>query len=153
LRWSSGVSCRIDGGVVHLCLDLGFRRLGHAQAEAHIVGHRHMWVERVGLEDHGDAAFGGLALVHACAADIQVAAGDFLEAGDHPEQGGLAAAGRADEDGEFTLFDRHRHAMDDLDGPVGLGNIFHFNLRHVNIPQPLTAPVAMPLTMRRWKMM
>ncbi len=36
--------------------DLRRRRAGHAQAEAHVLAHGHVRIERVGLEHHGDAA-------------------------------------------------------------------------------------------------
>ena len=64
---------------------------------------RHVRVERVGLEHHGEPALGGRHLVHALAVDQDVAVGDLLEPGDHPEQRRLAAAGGADEDDELAV--------------------------------------------------
>jgi hypothetical protein len=60
-------------------------------------------VEGVILEDHGDVAVLGGDVVDALVADVDVAFGDFLEAGDHAEGGGFAAAGGADEDDELAV--------------------------------------------------
>ncbi len=46
---------------------------------------------------------------------MQVARRDGFEAGDHAQQRGLAAAGRADEDGELAVLDGDVDALDDLD--------------------------------------
>ena len=48
----------------------------------------------------------GIGVVDALAVDLDVALGDRLEAGDHPEQRRLAAARRADEDRELAVVDR-----------------------------------------------
>ncbi len=44
------------GGPHHLGIAFGLGHAGEAQRERHVVGHRHMRVERVGLEHHGEAA-------------------------------------------------------------------------------------------------
>ena len=48
---------------------------------------------------------------------MDLAGGDLLEAGDHAEQRGLAAAGGADEDGEGAVVDGEVDAVDDLEPP------------------------------------
>ena len=73
-----------------------------------------MRVERVVLEHHGDVAVAGLELVDHPAADRDLAGGDRLEAGDHAQQRGLAAAGGADEDDELAVGDVEVDAVDDL---------------------------------------
>ena len=53
-----------------------------------------MWgVQSVVLEHHGDIPVLGCHIVHQLAVDIQFAAADLLQAGDHPQGSGLAAAG------------------------------------------------------------
>src|SRR3954454_12925484 len=80
------------GGLVDLGAAFGLRHAGEAQGEAHVVGHGHVRVEGVGLEDHGEAAVRRRHVVDPLAFEHEVAAGDLLEAGDHAQQGGLAAA-------------------------------------------------------------
>ena len=92
---------------------------------------RHMGVERVGLEHHREAAFGGGDVVDALAFQQDVARGRVVETGDQAQQGGFAAARGADEDHELAFRDRERDAVDHVDraeatcgcrgvrGPVG----------------------------------
>jgi hypothetical protein len=65
---------------------LAFAHSGNLQGVANIVGHRHMRIERVVLEDHGTAALARLQSVHDPAADGDLAVGDLLEAGDEPQK-------------------------------------------------------------------
>ncbi|MNT78909.1 hypothetical protein D3C72_2181940 [compost metagenome] len=86
-----------------------------------------MRVERVALEHHGNAALGGRHFVHALAVDQEVSPGDRLEPGNHAQQGGLAAAGRADEDEEFAGADVEVDAVDDLEAGIGLADFAEGN--------------------------
>ena len=89
--------------------------LGELEREAHVVAHGHVRVQRVVLEDHRDVAVARREVVDALAADQQVALGDLLEAGDHPQRGRLAAAGRADEDHELAVADAQVDVLDRLE--------------------------------------
>jgi hypothetical protein len=102
-------------GALHAGLGLGLRRAPQAQREAHILRHRHMRIERVILEDHGDVAVFRRDVIDDAVGDADLAGGHVLEAGDHPEQGRLPAAGRPDEDHEFAIGDRNIDAVDDFD--------------------------------------
>ena len=87
-------------------------RLGHPaelQREGHVPVHRHVWVERVALEHHGDVPVPRRQVGDRLAADADVTTGDVLEAGDHPEGGGLPAAGGPHEDHELPILDREVH--------------------------------------------
>jgi hypothetical protein len=64
--------------------------------------HRHVRVERVVLEHHGDVAVARLELVDDAPAD-GISPGDRLQPRDHAQQGGLAAARRADDDDELAV--------------------------------------------------
>ncbi len=75
------------------------------EAEGHVVEHAHVRVQRVVLEDHGDVAVLGRHVVDDPVADAQLALGDRLEAGDHAQRRGLAAARRADEHHELPVGD------------------------------------------------
>ena len=60
--------------------DIGLVVAGHPQAKAQILLDRHVRIERVGLEHHGDAAIGRLDIIHNPAADRDLAAADHLPA-------------------------------------------------------------------------
>ncbi len=104
------------------------------QRKAHIGGHRHVRIERVALEHHGDIAILRVEIVDDAAADIKRAASDGFEPGDHPQKGGLAAAGRTDQHDELAVVDLEIDAMDDVDGAIALADIGKGDLSHVGIP-------------------
>ena len=74
-----------------------------------------MRVERVVLEHHRDVALLRRLVSDVHVADVDVAHGDVLEPGDHPQQRRLAAAGGADEDDELAEPDVEADAVDGLD--------------------------------------
>ena len=76
-----------------------------AQAERQVVVHAHVLVERVVLEHHGDVAVLRLQAVDDAIADGDGAAGDVLQAGDHAQRRGLAAARRPDQHDELVVGD------------------------------------------------
>ncbi len=92
-------------GVRHPHRDLVARHAAHAQAKAEVLLHRHMRIERIGLEHHGDAALGRVEVRHILAADEHLAGRRLLEPGYGAQQRGLAAAGGPDEDHELTVLD------------------------------------------------
>ena len=87
------------------CLSRG--HVLHLQAEGDVVLDRQPVEQRVILEDH--AAFPAR-LADRLAVEQQFALGRLLEAGDHREQRGLAAAGVAEHRAEFVVIDREIHA-------------------------------------------
>ena len=64
-----------------------------------------MRIQSIVLEDHRDIAILRSDVVHQLVADVQLAFGDLLEAGDHTQRRGLAAAGRADQNDKFLVLD------------------------------------------------
>ena len=64
-----------------------------------------MRIERIVLEHHGDVAILRRHVVDDVAVDRDLAAGDFLEAGDHAQRRRLAAARWADQDDELVIRD------------------------------------------------
>ena len=56
----------------------------------------------------------GAEVVHALAADEEIARGDVLEPCDEAQQGGFPAAGGPDEDDELAVANVEIDAMDDL---------------------------------------
>ena len=83
------------GGLTDLAVDL---RLGHPpqlQTKGHILVHRHVGVKSVALEHHGNVSILGRQIVHYPVTDLQGAAADVLQPGNHTQSGGLAATGRS----------------------------------------------------------
>ena len=64
-------------------------------------------------------------------ADQDLAGGDLLQAGDHAQQRGLAAAGRTDQDDELAVVDGDVHAVDHLVAPEGLAHLPELDRSHV----------------------
>ena len=95
---------------------------------------RHVRIERVGLEHHGDTALGGLDVVHDLAADHDLTVGDILEPGDHAQQRGLAAARGADEHHEFAVRDFQAGAVDDAHRTEFLDDVVERNCGHLASP-------------------
>ena len=122
-----GLTVQILGDVqnlrrlTHSPVDLVLGYLLQLQGEGHVLVHRHMGVQGVTLEHHGDVPVLGLHVVHQLAVDVQLAAGDILQPGDHPQGGGLTAAGGAHQHDELLvgnvqveILHRHHALVGDL---------------------------------------
>ena len=103
------------GGLVDPALDLILGRLPQLQAERQVLLDRHVRVERVVLEHHGDVPVLRRQVVDHPVADLDRAAGDLLEPGDGPQRGGLAAPGGTDEYHELAVFDVKAQVVNGLD--------------------------------------
>ena len=101
------------GGFAHPLVDVVLRIAAHLQAEGHVVEHGLVRVERVVLEHHGDVAVLRRQVVHHLLADADLARGDLLQAGHHPQRRRLAAARRPDQHEELLVAD---FEVDVLDG-------------------------------------
>src|SRR5215472_18905487 len=119
----------------------------HAQPEGHVLPRRHMGIEGVALEHHGDVAVLRPDIVHHLAANGDGALIDLLQPRDHPQQGRFPAARRADQDDEFAIADGYVDAMEDLeisealsDGDdVDAGHAALLILKTTNLPDQRTA--------------
>jgi hypothetical protein len=69
-------------------------------------------IQRVVLEHHRDVALLGRDAIDDAVADADLAAGNLLEPGDHPQQRRLAAARRTDQHAELAVGDRDVDAAD-----------------------------------------
>ena len=94
------------GGGANAAVDLALVRLGQRQAERHVLVHRHVRIERIGLEHHGDAALRRLGVIDAASADGDLAGVGRLQPGDGAQEGGLATAGWAHKHHELAVGDR-----------------------------------------------
>ncbi len=102
------------GGLPYPGFDLGFGELPDLESEAHVLADAHVRVQGVALEDHGDVAVPGRHVVDERVADVDLPGRDRLEAGDHPERCGLAAAGGPHQHGELLVLDLDRQVVDGL---------------------------------------
>jgi hypothetical protein len=93
------------GGLGDPLVDLLLGLPGDLEGEAHVLGDGHVRVERIVLEHHRDVAVLGREVGDVAVADADRTAVDVLETGEHAQRGGLAAAGRADEDEELAVAD------------------------------------------------
>ena len=108
------MSSRICGRLARPAVDLGLRHLGQLEGEPDVVGHRHVRVQGVVLEHHGDVPVLGLDVVDDLVADLQLAAADRLQPGDHPQRRRLPAARRADHHDELAVLDLEAEVVDDV---------------------------------------
>ena len=104
-------------------LDLGARHPGVLQPEGEVLAHAHVRVERVGLEHHRQPAIGRRHGVDQPAVDADLAAGRPVEPGDLPQQRGLAAARRADEDHQLAVDDVEVDVLQHVHRAVGLAEV------------------------------
>ena len=127
-------------GALDARLDLLLRRAAQLQREGHVVGDRHVRVERVVLEHHGDVALFRRHVVDDALADADLSRGDVLEPGDHPQQGRLAAARRPDQDDELAVADVDVDAVNDLKRAEGLADLTDGHRRHALPPRRAEPP-------------
>src|SRR5690606_3055258 len=109
---------------------LGLRHAAYLHAEADILRHGHVGVERVGLEHHGYVPLRRVQFVDALAVDPDLAARNRLQPGYGVEQRGLAAARRAYEHQKTAFLYVERHALEDADIAKRLLEIVDFQERH-----------------------
>ena len=119
------------GRLVDAAVDLLVLLPAELEREADVLPHGHVRVERVALEDHGDVAIARGEVVDDLPADAQLAVGDLLEPGDHPQGRGLPAARGPDEDHELPVLHLEVEALDRLGAVrVPLGHAVEDDVRH-----------------------
>jgi hypothetical protein len=118
------------GGAADLLLNHRLVDIGQAQRERHVVEHAHVRVERVALEHHRQIALARIQLGDVAPIEMQAAAVNVGQAGDHAQQRRFAAARGADEDDEFALLDREIDALDGAQRAEKLFDAFELQERH-----------------------
>ncbi|ENN85188.1 hypothetical protein RHSP_55751 [Rhizobium freirei PRF 81] len=92
---AQGIDLQDPHGAVDALSELVLSHAGDAKPEGEISLDRHRRIERIGLEDHADAAILRLLPGNVLVADPDLPVADIGEARNGVEQGRLAAAGRA----------------------------------------------------------
>ena len=87
--------------------------LFHHEAKANIVFNRHMREEGIVLEHHVDIPFIGRKGGHVLVIQINMTSRRMLKAGNHAEDGRLAAARRAEEGDKFSVANGKVQGRDD----------------------------------------
>src|SRR6185295_1983785 len=79
---------------------------------------------------HRHVAVLGRQVVHRPLADGERPSGDLLQAGDHPQRGGLPAPGGAHQHHELVVFDVEGEPLDDRHVAVPLGDVLELHAGH-----------------------
>jgi len=102
------------------------------ESKSEIVVNSHVRVQGVALKDHRDIAILRRDVINHAVADEELPGGDGLEAGDHPQCGALAAAGRTNENNEFTVGDVEVYSVNGDNGVlIHFANAFEFYASHL----------------------
>src|SRR6185295_12409834 len=109
-------------GLRDLRRHLRLRHLAHLEAERDVLGHRHVWKQRITLEYET-----GVALPWRKPRDIAIAqayaTGCRLDEAGHDAQGrGLATAGGAEQDKKFAIGNVERNVIGGLELAIALGD-------------------------------
>ena len=119
------------GGLAHLLVYLVLGGLAELQRKGQVVVDRHVRVEGIALEDHGDVSVLRGDIVHERAADVELAARYLLEARHHAQRRGLTAARGTYEHHELTVRDlevKVLHGDDALVGHLEVALLFGLTL-------------------------
>ena len=107
--------------------DLGLGKTIPLQAVGDVLLHGHVGEERVGLEHHVDRPLIGRQAAHILAIDEDAPRGRRLEAGQHAQQGGLAAAGAAQQAEQLAPIDLDVDVVDRGELAEALEDPLHVN--------------------------
>ena len=91
------------------------------EAITHVPRHSQIGKQRIGLKDDAEVALRRRQARHVAAADLDCARVLHLEAGDHPQQSGLAAARRPQEADELAALHLERDVIERGEGAEALG--------------------------------
>src|SRR5690554_876631 len=92
------LGCHLD-----TLLNLALAEAADLQPIGHVLVHRHVGVEGVILEYHGDIALSRFQMVHLLSVDQDLTVGDGFQTGDHSHEGRFSAARRPDNDDELAI--------------------------------------------------
>ena len=119
------------GGAAHTLVMRRRIDVPYFQRKADVLVDIHVRVQAIGLEHHGDIPVLRLKVVHHLAVDLDIAAGDLLETGDHPHGRGLAAARRPEQHEELLVRDIQIEIIDGDEVTPSLGQVSQSDLSHL----------------------
>ncbi len=96
-------------------VDLVLGHFAQFQRKGQVFIDRHVRIQRIILEHHGDVPLLGLHIVDQLITDIEFSGGDLLKARDHAQHRGFPAPRGTDQDQEFLIFDLQIELTDGLD--------------------------------------
>src|SRR5215207_115615 len=139
----------LAGGLPDCGRDLGAAQLRHLEREGDVLEDRHVGIERVALEDHGDVAVAGVEGGDVLAVDEDAAGGRHVEAGENAQCRALARPGRTEQRKELARIDLEVDVFERAEAPVHLDDLLELDLpAHAHRrPPPFTAPTVRPFTM------
>ena len=105
LAVQQGLNAQTLRGRLYAPVDLVLGHLVQLQTEGHVVVDRHVRIERVALEHHGNVPVLRGHVVDQLIVDIQFAAGDLLKTGHHAQRCRFATARRADQHDKLLVLD------------------------------------------------
>ena len=115
--------------------DFRLRHLAQRQAEADVLAHGHVRIERVALEHHGNVAITRRQIIDHAIPDEQFPICDLLETGDHPQGRGLAAAGRAHQHEELAVLNIDAEVLHGVEAVVvDLVDVLEDQFSHCRCP-------------------
>src|SRR5207244_9192098 len=122
-------------GITHALLDFSLAILPQLQAKSHVIEDAHVRIERVILEYHRDIAVLRRDVVDPALADVNVAARNFFQAGDHAKSRRFAATGRTNQHNELAIGNFEIHIVDcsyaaSLFCGINLVNVINGDLGH-----------------------
>ena len=109
------------------------------QREQHVLQHRHVREQRIGLEDQPDVALLRRRVGHVAAADEDAARRRPVEAGDQRQQRRLARAARPQDGDELALGDRQVDIVGRRDGAVALAHALEADIAHPSVAMARSA--------------
>ena len=104
-------------------LDHLFGQAPQLKPVGHVIEHRHVRVEGVVLEHHGDVPIRRFQVIDPPLTDVNIAGSHGFQARNHAQQSRFTAAAGTDDDHEFAIFDFPVDAIDDIDITEGFADI------------------------------
>ena len=112
----------------------GLLHPAHLQRETDILFHRHVRIERVALENHGDVAFGRVQIIDHLTVQNDLSRRQWHQACNRIQQRGLSAARRANKYKEAAFFELDADVLQNIVVADLLAEVLDFEKANSIIP-------------------